>query len=114
MYYGMQGLGADGGYDPTKSTISWWCWEQKGFKDCHGKQWEQARAFCQQTNSEGYTSMDVCINKEADTRAKLNCSCPTSAPAKASSAGNVQTGTYVLGFAFLALVGMAIWKSRKD
>jgi hypothetical protein len=115
MYYGMSGLGADEGIDPTKSTIRWWCWDYPGFKDCHSVQWQAARAFCLQTGNSGYTSMDVCINKETDVRAKMNCECPSKSPAEPSKRGSSSNlGTYVLGFSFLALVGVVIYRSRKE
>jgi hypothetical protein len=100
MYYGgVSSLGQD----PTESTIRWWCWDVSGFKDCHAKQWDAGRAFCQQTNSAGYTSMEVCQNKETDARAKANCSCPSSPPAK----GAASTTLYVIGFAFIGLMAFA-------
>jgi len=110
MYYGISGLG-QAELDPTKSTISWWCWDHKGFKDCHAKQWEAARDHCQATNSAGYTSMEVCQNKETDLRAKLNCDCPSSPPQKGLGLPE-NSGAYILGFAIVALVGVVIWRDR--
>jgi len=110
MYYGGQvgGLGADESFDPARSTINWWCWDESGFKDCHARQWEAARDFCQQTNSAGYTSMDVCLNKEADVRTKLNCPCSSSPPTEGGV--SVKAGTYLLGFSLLTLVGIVIYR----
>lgn len=102
MYYGVSALGQE--YDPTRSTIRWWCWDEPGFKECHTRQWEAARSLCQQTNSAGYTSMEVCQNKETDARSKTNCSCP-SKPRSGSTGSN--TAIYVVGFAFVGLMAFA-------
>jgi len=101
------------GADPTKSTIDWWCWDQSGFKDCHAKQWEAARDYCRQTNSEGYTSMDVCLNKETDFRAKANCKCSKKPPKEGGLLGGAGMGTYFLGAGIIAVLAVLIYRDQK-
>lgn len=108
MYYGASGLGQ---IDPAKSTIRWWCWDYPGFKECHAKQWEKARAYCQQTNSAGYVSMDVCQNKETDFLAKANCECPDRPPQKGEG---ISTGTYLIGAGIIAVVGLLIYRDQRS
>lgn len=110
MYYGAAGLGA---VDPSKSSIRWWCWDIPGFKACHASRWNEARDYCAQIGHAGYTSMEVCINKETDAATKAECDCPDSPPAPGAQQ-EATLVTWVLGLGVVSLLGVVIWKQLEQ
>ena len=64
-----RGVGALGA-----STIPGKCWDQPGFKDCHARQWSQARDDCAATGAPDFGgNQSKCIETMTDAYAFNNC-----------------------------------------
>jgi hypothetical protein len=92
------------------SQIHWWCWDEPGFKKCHGEAYANAQQFCGATGHAGYTSMDSCVVKEADIRAIRDCPCADAPPPKAAQMTNLNTALLAVAVGMLGLVGFLQWR----
>jgi len=90
------------------SQIHWWCWDEPGFKRCHGEAYSEAQQFCGATGHAGYVSFGDCVGKEADIRAIRDCECARTAPKKTAAITNLNT--YLLVGAIL-VGGLAAYSS---
>jgi hypothetical protein len=70
-------LGPSGGEPAPKSTISWWCWDHPGFKDCHQLAFQAAQHQC---TSAGKPTDSTCLVTTADALVKEGCQCPSAPP----------------------------------
>lgn len=74
------------------STIPGSCWDRPGFKACHTKQWEKARADCGSTGAQDFSgNMGKCIEVMTDAYAFNDC-VPQLCPNEPLKSGPVQVG----------------------
>jgi hypothetical protein len=71
----IAGLGVEGG-----SSLPWQCWDEPGFKECHGECWADAHAWCTSPQPDGRQwwqssggTLDDCITRNTDQRAFERC-----------------------------------------
>ncbi len=89
---GLRGLGATS-FEAVSSTIPGECWDQSGFKECHTREWENARSACERDNAlmtlgEGPFALQNCITQATDAAVMKNCGCK-----RAGSSGVVYGNT---------------------
>lgn len=67
-------------------AVSYWCWDQPGFKDCAAKQDLKANTECREDfargQQSGYASQADCYQKKAESYIIAGCACPKTDPKK--------------------------------
>jgi hypothetical protein len=90
------------------STISWWCWDAPGFKDCHGIAFQAAQGTCA---ASGLKDDAACIVTQTDALAKTKCGCPSEPPPGAKDPDAAPTALII---GLLAVGAIALfWNPKK-
>ncbi len=96
------------GTPAPSSTISWWCWDHPGFKDCHALAFQAAQGTCA---ASGLANDPGCIVTQTDTLAKGKCGCPSAPPAGAKDP-NAANMPLIIGLLAVGAIAL-FWSPKK-